>query len=181
MKIKRSFYLVAGMLCVLLLPVACSVEITQPGVQIKNVSMPLKETRPPVGNKEIHVYDLIVVLYNNDTVMSDNITVVFHDPEFNATTMPPMKLSPMNATIGPKESKMFSLSDWPTTLSGKILVNISFGPNSPNAIPNVKNSGYYLYTLTIPTSKKTTSTPGFELLLILGSIAMFIFVRKMRK
>lgn len=180
MNAKRSLYLIVGILCVFLIPIASSVANAQPGVQIKSVSMQLKETRPPVGAKEIHVYDITVVLYNDDTVMSDNITVVFHDPEFN-TTMPPMKLSPPNATISPKETKIFSLSDWPTTLSGKILINISFTPSSPTTVTNTKNTGYYLYTLTIPTTKKTTSTPGFEILIFLGALAVLLLRRKAKK
>lgn len=180
MNAKRSLYLIAGMLCVFLIPIASSVANTQPGVQIQSVSMQLKETRPPVGAKEIHVYDITVVLYNNDAVVSDNITVVFHDPEFN-TSLSPMRLSPPNATISPKGQKMFSLTDWPTTLSGKILINISFNPSSPSTVVTTKNTGYYHYTLTIPTAKKTTSTPGFEILIFLGALAVLLLLRKMKK
>lgn len=180
MNAKRLLYLIAVSLCVLVLPVASSIGSAQTGVQIKSVSMQLKETRPPVGTKEIHVYNIIAVLYNNDTIISDEINVLFHDPEFNST-MPSMKFSPLNTTIGPKETKIFTLSDWPTTLSGKILINISFSPSSPTTVLNTKNTGYYLYTLTIPSTKKTTSTPGFEVLIVLSALAFLLLWRKTKK
>jgi hypothetical protein len=151
------------------------------GVQIKNVTVQLLETRPPVGNKVIHVYKIIAVLYNNDTVASDDITVNFYDPEFNSSTTPPMKLSPLNATLDPKETKTFILAEWPTPLSGKIPINVSFGPSSPTVLPNEKNSGYYALTLTITSTKNTASTPGFEILIVFGAIAGFLLSRKIKK
>lgn len=179
---KRLSYLIVGLLCLFLLPITGSIGSAQhAGVQIKNVSVQLIETRPPIGTRVIHVYNIIAVLYNNDTTTSDDITVNFFDPEYNSSTTPPMKLSPLNATLNPDETKTFILADWPTPLSGKIPLNISFSPSSPKVLPNEKNSGYYVYILDIPTTKKTASTPGFEILIVLGAIAVFLLSRPMKK
>jgi len=176
MNVKRSLYIIEGFLCVALLFLSCMLVSASTGLQIKNVSTQLKETRPPVGNKEIHVYDIVVLVYNDDENASDTISVFFRDPEPGLNSS--MQLVPLNATLGPKESKTFTFSDWPTTLSGTILINFSFSPSSHVTIPTVKNTGYYLYSFTIPTTKNTTSTPGFELLIVIGALAVLLLLRK---
>ena len=176
MKVKGLRYLIIGFLCVALLPLSCMPASASTGLEIKNVSMHLKETRPPVGNKEIRVYDIAVVLYNNDSSISDTISVFFRDPEPGLNSS--MQLVPLNATLGPQETKTFTFSDWPTTLSGNLLINFSFHPSSHFTIPTVKNTGYYLYSFTISTTKNTKSTPGFELLIVLSALAVLLLLRK---
>jgi hypothetical protein len=176
MNAKRSLHLIIGFLCVALLFLSCIPADASTGLQIKNVSMQLKETRPPVGNKEIHIYDITVLVYNDDENTSDIISVFFRDPEPGLNSS--MHLLPLNATLGPKESKTFTFSDWPTTLSGAFLINFSFRPSSHFTLPTEKNTGYYLYSFTIPTTKTTTSTPGFELLVVLTAFAVLLLLRK---
>jgi hypothetical protein len=176
MNTKRSLYLLAGFLCVALLSLSNLPASASAGLRIKNVSMQLKETRPPVGNKEIHIYDITVLLFNDDENTSDAISVFFQDPEPGLNSS--MHLLPLNATLGPQELKTFTFSDWPTTLSGTFMVNFSFRPSSHGTIPTVKNTGYYLYSFTIPTTKNKPSAPGFELLVVLGSLAVLLLLRK---
>ena len=176
MKVKGLPYLIVGFLCVALLPLSCMPASASTGLQIKSVSMQLKETRPPIGNKEIRVYDIAVVLYNNDSSISDTICVFFRDPEPGLNSS--MQLEPLNATLGSKETKTFTFSDWPTTLSGNFLINFSFRPSSHFTNVTVKNTGYYRYSFTIPTTKNTTSTPGFELLIVLSALAVLLLLRK---
>jgi hypothetical protein len=178
MNAKRSLYLLEGFLCVALLSLSCMLVSASTGLQIKNVSTQLKETRPPVGNKEIRVYDIAVVLYNNDSSISDTISVFFRDPEPGLNSS--MQLLPLNATLGPKETKTFTFSDWPTTLSGNLLINFSFRPSSHFTIPTTQNTGYYLYSFTISTPKNTTSTPGFELLIVLSALTVLLLLRKIK-
>ena len=165
-----------SVLCVVLLPLSCTPASASGGLQIKNVSMQLTETRPPIGNKEIHVYDLVVLVSNNDQNISDTFSVYFRDPEpgLNST----MQLVPRNATLGPGESQTFTFSDWPTTLRGTFIINFSFKPSSRFTPATEKNTGYYLYSFTVPSTKTTTSTPGFELLIVLGAFAVLLVFRK---
>jgi hypothetical protein len=147
------------------------------GLEIQSVTAQLLKTRPPVGTTVVHEYQIIAVLYNNDTVTSENITVKFLDPEFNTT----MKLTPLNWTLGPKGIKAFTFADWPTPLSGQIILNVSFAPSSLKVVATPKNSGYYHYTLNIPSTQKKTSTPGFEIVLVLGAIALLFLLRRKKQ
>ncbi|HVQ00871.1 MAG TPA: hypothetical protein VMT57_05105 [Candidatus Thermoplasmatota archaeon] len=179
MNTQRFPYALAAFLGVVVLTVPGSLASAHAGLEIKNVSMQLKETRPPVGNKEIHIYDILVSVYNDDTSPSDMISVVFRDPEpgLNST----MRLAPLNATFAPGETKVFTFTDWPTTLTGTISINFSFGPSSHKENQTQKNTGFFLYTLTIPTAKATSSTPGFEFLAFFAALAVFLAWRKMKK
>ena len=182
MKPKRTLFLI--MLCVslsfimVLGPVCTAQHAT---VLIKNVSVQLVETREPIGNRVIRVYNIIAVLHNSGDDKSDEITVNFYDPEFNKTTTSPLKLTPFNASLNPDENKTFILQNWPTPLSGDIPINISFGPSSPNILVTPENSGYYIYTLSINGEKKTTSTPGFEIAFILVAIMVLVMGRRIKK
>lgn len=180
MNSKRILLLILGIICLSFLailgPICCA---QQAAVSITNVNVQLIRTRT-AGNREIHVYNITAVLRNSGDVKSDEISVKFYDPEYNSTTTPPMKLSPPNASLMPGETKTFALSNWPTTLTGDVLINISFGPTSPTILPNSHNSGYYVYTLTIG-QKKTTSTPGFEIPFIFVALALFLLSRKIKK
>lgn len=179
MNSKRMLLLILGLACLsvtTLLGPICGAQ--QAAVSITNVNVQLIDTRT-AGNREIHVYNISAVLHNSGDAKSDEISVIFYDPEFNSTTTPPMKLLPLNATLMPGETKTFALSNWPTPLTGDVLINISFGPTSPTILPNSHNSGYYVYTLTIG-QKKTTSTPGFETPFIFVAIALLLLGRKIK-
>jgi len=182
MKSKRTLFLILliiGLGFIMLLGPICTAQ--QASVSIKNVSVQLVETREPVGNRVIHVYNIIAVLHNSGDDKSDEITVYFYDPEYNKTTTSPMKLTPLNASLNPDENKTFILQNWPTPLSGDIPINISFSPSSPTVIKTEDNSGYYVYTLSINGEKKTTSTPGFEIACILVAIVVLVMGRRIKK
>lgn len=152
----------------------------QSQVSITNVNAILLESRT-VGNREIRTYKIIALLHNSGSTPSERFSVKFRDPEFNATITPPIILSPSNISLQPGESKMFNLSEWPTPLTGDVVLNISFSPTSVNVPVNQYNSGYYLYTLHIGPSGKKTSTPGFEVAVLLIAIAVFVFLKKRNK
>jgi hypothetical protein len=182
MILKRTLFLVmlfVSLSFIMLLGSVCTAQHAT--VSIKNISVQLIETREPIGNRVIHVYNIIAVLHNSGDGKSDEITVYFYDPEFNKTTTPPLKLTPLNASLNPDENKTFILQNWPTPLSGDIPINISFGPSSPNILVIPENSGYYVYTLSINGDKKTTSTPGFEIACILVAIMVLVMGRRIKK
>jgi hypothetical protein len=182
MILKRTLFLVmlfVSFSFIMLLGSVCTAQHAT--VSIKNISVQLVETREPIGNRVIHVYNIIAVLHNSGDGKSDEITVYFYDPEFNKTTTPPLKLTPLNASLNPDENKTFILQNWPTPLSGDIPINISFGPSSPNILVIPENSGYYVYTLSINGDKKTTSTPGFEIACIFVAIMVLVMGRRIKK
>jgi len=113
-------------------------------------------------------------------MISDNINVYFYDPEFNKTT-PPITLNPFNVSLDPNENVTFMLENWPTPLSGDIPINISFGPSSPNVIETTNNHGHYVYTLHIGNTENTTSTPGFEIVVIFCALLVFLIWRYRKK
>ncbi|HUS99151.1 MAG TPA: hypothetical protein VMY59_02390 [Candidatus Thermoplasmatota archaeon] len=182
MKLKRTLVLILLFISVGFLILLGQVGHAQQAiVSIKNVNVELVETREPIGNRLIHVYDIIVVLHNSGDAKSDNINVYFYDPEFNATTTPPITLTPANVSLNPDEEKIFSLSNWPTPLSGNIPINISFDPASPKILLTDDNHGSYVYTLSINGDTKTISTPGFEIAFLLVAIMIFVLGRKIKK
>jgi hypothetical protein len=182
MKSKRTIFLIliiVSLSFILLLgPLGNAQNAT---VSITNVRVDLVETREPIGNRVIHVYNITVLIHNSGDSKSDEITVNFYDPEFNKTTTPPLKLTPLNASLNPNEDKIFTLSNWPTPLTGELPINISFRPASSDILVNDENSGYYVYTLSINSPKKTTSTPGFEIACILCAIMILVLGRKIKK
>jgi hypothetical protein len=148
---------------------------------ITNVNVQLVETRNLVGNRTVHVYDIIAFIHNSGDMISDKITVYFRDPEFNVTA-PQIKLDPYNVSLDPNGNMTFILHDWPTPLVGDVPLNISFSPSSPNVVETSNNHGHYLYTLHIGDNTTTTSTPGFEIVILLGAIIItLLMVKKRRK
>jgi hypothetical protein len=182
MKSKKLLWLIIGILCAYLFvnfePVSCAQQ--ESSLFIKTVSAQLVETREPVGNRTIHVYNIMAVIHNSGTVKSDQITVYFYDPEYNKSTTPPLKLAPSNLSLNPNEDETFVLQNWPTTLTGEIPINISFRPSDPNVVLNQYNSGSYVYMLSIGNTKKSTSTPGFEIAIVLVALLLFL-LRKQRR
>lgn len=161
-----------------LFPVVCHAQNT--GLSITSVNAVLIQTKT-LANREIHYYKLVVVLHNYGSVPTDQISVKFYDPEYNASTTPPMILSPANYSLQPGESKIFNFSEWPTPLTGDVPLNISFSPTTQNVQVNSYNSGHYHYTLHIGGGKTTSSTPGFELVIFLIAFALLILWRKRSK
>ena len=131
-----------------------------------------------VGNREIHYYKIMVTLHNSGSSKTVGLSVKFYDPEYNASTTPPLVLSPANYSLSPGEDKIFNISEWPTPLIGDVPLNISFSPSSPTVLSDDTNSGYYLYTLHIGGAAQKPSTPGFEVVIILAAILVILAFRK---
>ncbi len=149
------------------------------GVSITSVNAVLLQTKT-LGNREVHYYKLIVVLHNYGSTSSSQISVKFHDPEYN-TSYPPMILSPENYSLQPGESKIFNFSEWPTQLTGDVPLNISFSPTAQNSEVNLYDAGYYIYMLHIGNENSTSSTPGFELVLLFTAFTVLVLWRKQKK
>jgi hypothetical protein len=166
---------ICGVLCFNPLGAAAEANII-----FKDVTVQLVQTRPPVGTTTIHEYTITAVLQNIGMVDSDNITVTLKDPQpgLNAT----LTFQPATYALKPSEEKTFVFEDWPTSLSGTVLLNISFKPTSPTVLETEYNSRHYYYMLHIgndTTTKK--STPGFEAPLVLLALLVFVYIQQKKK
>jgi hypothetical protein len=151
----------------------------QANVSIKDVTVQLTQTRPPVGTTTIREYKITAILHNTGDTESVNITVKLKDPQpgLNASLI----FQPNSYSLKPNEEKTFVFENWPTSLSGDIPLNISFRPSSPNVLETQYNSDSYIYTLHIGNATKKTSTPGFEVLIVLIAILALLFTKQIRK
>lgn len=151
----------------------------QANVSIKDVDVQLTQTRPPVGVITIREYRITAIVQNTGDTDSVNITVKLRDPEpgLNAT----LTFQPPSYSLKPNEEKTFVVDNWPTSLSGNIPLNITFQPSSPNVLLNTYNSGSFTYTLHINDTNAKTSTPGFEILIVLLAILTFLVIKKIRR
>gem|GEM_PF-1255698 len=146
---------------------------------VADVTVQLTQTRPPVGTTTIREYRITAILQNIGDTDSVNITMKLKDPQpgLNATLI----FQPVSYSLAPNEEKTFLFENWPTSLTGSILLNISFKPTSPNVLETDSNSRFYYYTLQIGTEAPKTSTPGFEGLFVLIAIVAFLFINQIRK
>ena len=175
---KSKVVLFVMMLCVclsffIILSPLCS---AQADISIKDVSVELLRTRPPVGQRIIREYKISVVLCNTGDTNSTSISVKFLEPEPGITGN--LTMQPASYSLQPDEEKTFVFENWPTMLTGDVLLNISYRPSSAFVLPNSTNSGYYIYRLSIGNGNTNTSTPGFEALIVL--VALFVFLLKRR-
>lgn len=180
MKSKRVFVrivLLLNLTLMLFFGTICEAQLA--GISIENVTVQLIQTRPPVGNKIIREYRITAVLRNTGDSESPQITVEFKEPEPGLNNS--LILQPKNYSMQPNEEKTFVFTNWPTTLSGDIPINISFKPTSSDVIVTPYNSGYYIYTLHIENSNPKTSTPGFEVLLVFMAILTLMLRKKIKK
>jgi len=151
----------------------------QANVSLKDVSVQLTQTRPPIGTTIIREYRITAVLRNTGDTDSVNITVKLKDPQpgLNATLV----FQPQSSSLKPNEEKTFVFENWPTSLSGDIALNVSFQPSSPNVLLSEYNSGSYTYVLHTGENSTTKSTPGFEILIVLIAVLAFLFTKKIRE
>lgn len=180
MKVKMmSIYLLLFVSLSFLLFLSPFCSANQADVSIKDVNVQLIQTRPPIGTTTIREYRITAILYNTGDTLSVNVTVKFRDPQpgLNAT----LTFQPEDYSLQPNEEKTFIFENWPTSLSGDIPLNISFQPSSPNVLLTEYNSGSFVYTLHIGDNTKTTSTPGFELLVVFIAILAFLFTKHIKK
>ncbi|KYK21108.1 hypothetical protein AYK25_03785 [Thermoplasmatales archaeon SM1-50] len=164
-----------GSICfILLLNPVC---VAQSNVSIKDVSVELIKIRPPVGETIIREYRIRVLLCNTGDTISSAISVKFQEPEGSGN----LTMQPLSYSLQPNEEKTFVFENWPTILSGDVPLNISFGPASHYVNQDSTNSGFYVYTLTIANGKTTTSTPGFEIIILLMALFALMFKKQIKK
>lgn len=173
-----KYFLMLDTVCLLFIVLLCPLCIAQPNMIIKDVIVELLDIRPPVGEIVIREYRITAILHNTGDTKSVNITVKLQDPQSGAGTL---TLQPQRYSFEPNEEKEFIFENWPTPLTGNVLLNISCGPWSSNITQTSENSDFYLYTLQIGDPDTTPSTPGFEILAVFISFLAFLLKNKVKK
>jgi len=182
MKSKRTFILIMLFISISFLMLLGPVCIAQHAVvSIKDVNVQLLKTRSLAGGTIIREYKISAILQNSGDIPSVNITVKFKEPEPGISGN--LTMQPVEYSLEPNEEKTFVFENWPTTLSGQIPLNISFGPSSPTVLLTSDNSNFSLYTLQIENdnNNKPTSTPGFEVLIVLVAILALLLKKQIKK
>jgi hypothetical protein len=177
MKSKKVAFMIVSLAClgVVLLGPVCLAEAA---ISITDVTVELIKVRPPVGGSIIREYNITAVLRNTGDTKSTNITVIFKDPQSGITGN--LTFQPESYSLRPDEEKTFVFANWPTPLSGDLLLNISFKPASPKELITTSNSGYYQYTLQIGEGNSATSTPGFEVFIVVLAIVSILLANNMK-
>jgi hypothetical protein len=182
MKSKRTLVLILLFVSVGFLMLLGPVGNAQHAVvSIKAVDVQLLKIRPPVGGTTIREYKISAIIQNSGDIPSVNITVKFKEPQPGISGN--LTMQPGSYSLQPNEETTFVFENWPTTLSGDILLNISFEPSSPTVLLTSDNSGFYLYTLHIEnnTTHTTPSTPGFEVLIVLVALLVLLLLKQTKK
>ncbi len=156
---------------------SCAAEEAR--IVFKDVTVQLTQTRTPVGTTTIREYRISAAVQNVGDTKSVNITMSLKDPQpgLNAT----LTFQPQSYSLAPNEEKTFVFENWPTSLTGNVLLNISFKPTSPNVLETESNHRSYFYILQIGMEAPKSSTPGFQFYFALSAIIIFLLIKKTRK
>jgi hypothetical protein len=182
MKQKKLITLILGMICFslpMLLATICSAQ--EVSISIVDFTSELVG-QTQAGNRQARTYKFILVLRNDGTAVSDDMIARFSDPELNTTlsffTSPTGNIT--NFTIKPGESKALYSNTWPTMIQEGFSINVTYEPSNLQTTHSSANSGYKVYDFE-GVSKPKTSTPGFEIVIVLLAIVVLLFLRKIRK
>ena len=121
-------------------------------------------------NNEIigKTYEINVTLVNSGLETTDEITVNLTDEEHFSLSR--------KIFLNPNETEIVSFN-WSTLLIKDQQIKISYYPTNPDTNWNQYNSGSKIFTVLITDEKdtKATSTPGFEMVLVITSMLIIIF------
>lgn len=119
------------------------------------------------------IYEINVTLVNSGFSGSDELTVNLTDEEHFSLSK--------KIILNPGETKVVSFT-WSTLLIKNQQIIISFYPSNPDIDWNQYNSGSKAFTLYITDEKdiKATSTPGFEIVLVIIAVFIIIFLLEKR-
>ena len=116
-------------------------------------------------------YNISVTLENSGTIESEDITLQITDEDGNYTR---------NGTILPGSSKTFIFTDHPLIGLNDHTITLSFFPTDEFAQKNEYNSGEDSLTLIYNQGSGSDTTPGFESMLFIFSLSLFLVVKKLR-
>ncbi len=116
------------------------------------------------------IYEINVTLVNSGLIKSDEITVNLTDEEHFFLSK--------EIVLNPGQNKTISFN-WSTLLIKNQQIIIGYYPSNPDTGWNKCNSGSKVFTIYIKDEEKNKATaPGFEIILLLISILIFIFLKE---
>ncbi len=127
-----------------------------------------------IKNNEIigKIYEINITFINNGFNSSEELIVNFTDEEHFSLSK--------KIILNPSETKVVSFT-WSTLLIKNQQIIVSFYPSNLDIDWNQYNSGSKAFTLYIKDDKdNTTNTPGFEIILLIIAVLIFIFLLKKR-
>jgi hypothetical protein len=119
--------------------------------------------------KDIYYYNISIVLANNGTIDSDDITVVIQDED-------QINIS-RNGTISAGSNMIFIFEKHPLLGDEDHLINISYGPTNNYTPKTTFNSGRDSIKI-FGEENKNNSVPGFEILTIIALIVICAIIKK---
>lgn len=122
------------------------------------------------GGITIYYYNFSIIMRNTGDTTSENTTLSIKDDE----GFPGLQ----HYTFLPGAYKEFTWSRWMFTSGGNHQINISYYPTDDAIIRDGNNSGSSF--LILPSNSDTTkkSTPGFEIILLIGAVVFLLLVRR---
>jgi len=118
--------------------------------------------------KCIH-FNISITLYNSGNIESDDITVKIVDEDGGYVR---------NGTLMPNESKTFIFDDHPLLDMSEHRINISFYPTNKNVGLTDYNHGESVLILLTGDKEDDGFTPGFEVILLVTTIVVYVFLTR---
>ena len=134
----------------------------------------IEEERPPT----VVYLNISVTLYNAGPNISDDITVGIWDTADNLPI-----IIRRNATIPPGQSHVFRFEEDSFFVIGKgqHTINISYYPTNETFLKTSANSGISTLVVQAGSESPTTSTPGFDMLLLMGAVIIIMSIVQYKK
>jgi hypothetical protein len=168
---KREFavsLLIGVFLCFQMIAGLCEGQdgIAEISIDTDHTSYELVSTEK-IGQQTIAYYKISITLQNTGDVRSNDITLnVVDDGGFPFLE---------NYTFNPGESKTFIMNNWPLEGLGAHNLTINFFPTNESRM-NPHNHGTMTYVVSGNSPSDGSSTPGFELIVVLVAVLLAIFL-----
>ena len=122
---------------------------------------------------EIIRYNIFVTLHNSGDITSDNMTIILEDEDGANITR--------KGVLPPGESITISYDDHPFFRLNDHTIQILYYPTNFRIPRNSSNTGDETFVLQYGENKANNDSPGFEIILMLLSIIIYLPYRKIKK
>ena len=125
-----------------------------------------------INGRKVVYFNISVTLYNSGNIESDDITVKIEDEDGWYVR---------NDTLLAHESKTFIFDDHPLLGMTEHRINISFYPTNKNVALTDYNHGEDVLILLPEDKDENSFTPGFEAILLVMAVAIYVFLTRYKK
>jgi len=114
-------------------------------------------------------FNITITLFNSGNIESDNITVKLQDEYSNYTR---------EGSVMPGENKAFKFVEHPLLGLDENTLVVSYYPTDLSIPKNDDNYGYKTLAIEYGDSDVDGSTPGFEIISLICTVALIVLIRK---